>query len=100
MGKEPCEACGHESELWALERHHVVPIEVLEHAGIVESKTVRLCRNCRRELEEWYLTKVTNIAYDLKTKRFRAKSWPEMAREYEYAYHSFVEYKWHQKELE
>ena len=98
MGKEPCEACGYETELWALKKHHVVPIEVSVQAGIPESKTVKLCRDCRRELDEWYLTRVTNIAYDTKTKRFRAKSWPEMLKEYEYAYHSFVEYKWKEKE--
>lgn len=93
MGNETCQVCGQKSELWALEQHRIVPVEVAQSGGMMESGTVVLCRRCHQELEEWHLKKVTNMVYDTMAKRFRERSCSEMVKEYEYAYHSFVEYK-------
>ena len=97
MGKETCELCGHKSKLGAIQKYQVVPMEITQRGGILESRVVRLCLDCHRELTEWYSTKVANTAYDAKTKRFREKSPPEMAKEYESAYDSFMKYKQKQK---
>ena len=50
MGKETCELYGYENEVGSIEKHHVVPREVVEQAGLPESRVVRLCCNCHREL--------------------------------------------------
>jgi len=58
-----------------------------------ESQAVRLCHNCHQEVHTWYLTKATEVAYGAETKRFRAKSWLELVREYQSAFDSFAKYK-------
>ena len=93
MGKGTCELCGCNSGLEIVEKHHIVPLEITEMAGIPESKVVELCRSCLRELNRWCSFKVVDMAYDTEIKRFRAKSWLEMVKEYETAYRSFAEYK-------
>ena len=97
MEDETCQVCGYKSELGVTEKHHVVPTEVTEPGGIPRSKIVRLCRNCHRELHRWYSTRVADMVYDPEAKRFRAKSSPEMVKEYESAYESFVRFKGRQK---
>jgi len=93
VAKDTCQICKYKSELWALEQFPIIPPEVTKSAGVKESRTVLLCCSCRQELEEWYLAKVSNVVYDTMIKRFREKSFLEMIKEYEYAYHSFAEYK-------
>jgi phage host-nuclease inhibitor protein Gam len=97
--KDTCQICNYKSELWALEQYPIVPVKVTQSISTMESRTVLLCRSCRQELEEWYLTKVSNLVYDTMRKRFRERSCLEMIREYEHAYHSFVEYKRKQRGL-
>jgi len=97
MGKKACELCGHETELGAIEKHHIVPREIREQAGIRKSKIVRLCSNCRGELHRWNSTRVADMTYDTKMKRFRAKSSLEMVKEYEAAYRLFAKYKEEQR---
>ena len=93
MGEETCDLCGYVSQLQAAEIHHTVPKEVTEQAGLRDSATVRLCSNCHREVLTWYSAKVSSIAYDPITKRFRARSWLEMTNEYQSAFNSFAKYK-------
>ncbi len=93
MRKERCELCGCCIEPGYIERHHVVPTHVTEQAGLPESQTLRLCRNCHREAHTWYSAKVSDTAYDVKTKRFRAKSCLEMVKEYQATFDGFVKYK-------
>lgn len=93
MRKERCELCGCRIELGSIERHHVVPTMVTEQAGLPESRTLRLCSNCHREAHTWYSAKVSDMAYEPETKRFRAKSWVEMVKEYNSAFNSFTKYK-------
>ena len=93
MEKETCEVCGYESDLGAIESHHIVPTQVTEEAAMPRSQTVKLCCNCHREVDTWYRAKVTHMAYDPVTKQFRAKSYPEMVKEYQSAFDSFVKYK-------
>ena len=97
MRKETCELCGRKIELGFIEKNHIIPTEVTEEAGMPESKAVRLCSNCHRELRRWYSTKVTDVAYAPETRRFRTKSWTERVKEYESAYDSFIKYKRKQK---
>lgn len=93
MGKETCDLCGYRSELGAIEKHHIVPRNITERAGISESATVRLCSNCHREVSNWYSQNVAEMAYDPGTKRFRQKSPNELVKEYEAAYKVFATYK-------
>ena len=100
MGEKICELCQYESELGATEKHHVVPTGVTEQAGIPESKIVRLCCNCHREVHTWYSAKVVNLAYDPGAKRFKVKSWLEMVKEYQSAFDGFMRYKKEQKKAD
>jgi predicted HNH restriction endonuclease len=93
MGKKTCEICGKAIESGFVETHHVVPVEVTTKAGVPDSRVVTLCGDCHQEVHRWYSGKVTDMAYDPRTLKFRAKSWPEMVKEYESAYDSFVRYK-------
>lgn len=93
MQKERCELCGYSIEPGHVERHHVVPTNVTEQAGLPESQTLRLCGNCHREVNTWYLAKVSDTVYDPKTKRFRTRSWLEMAKEYESVFNGYMNYK-------
>ena len=63
MVGETCELCGYQSQLGAVEKHHIIPNEVTEQAGIPKSQTVRMCCNCRRELDTWYSGKVVKMIY-------------------------------------
>ena len=98
MEKKTCEVCGHEIELGALEEYRVVPTQLTEQASMPESRVANLCSNCHQELHKWYLTKVSDMAYDTEAKRFRTKSPLEMIREYEATFDSFVRYKQKQRE--
>jgi len=91
--KKACELCGREVEPRAMEKHHIVPTEVREQAGIRRAKIVRLCSDCYAELHKWYSAKVLDSTYDTKMKRFRSKSPPEMVKEYEAAYRVFAKYR-------
>lgn len=98
MAEKTCQLCGCEVELKSIERHHVVPREIAEQAGIRRSKIVRLCPDCRQELQRWYEAKVADMTYDTKFKRFRGRSPLEMVKEYEMAYRLFARYKKSQQE--
>lgn len=93
MRKEGCELCGSRVDPGHIERHHVVPTHVTGQAGLPESQTLRLCRDCHREVHAWYSARVSDTAYDIKTKRFRTRSWLEMAKEYNSAFDSYMKYK-------
>ena len=97
MGKELCEVCECEGETGVAEKHHIIPIEVTQQAGMPESQTLELCGNCHRELHRWYSTKVADMTYDASIKRFRVKSYGEMVQEYHSVFDSFVKYKKEQK---
>jgi len=93
MEDESCELCGFASQLGAVEKHHIVLIEVTGQAGMPKSQTIKLCCNCHREVHTWYSTKVIDKVYDPEVLRFRARSWLEMVKEYQAAFNSFVKYK-------
>lgn len=97
MGGEICELCGYINQPGATVIHRIVPKEVTEPAGIPESATVVLCPKCQQEIRSWYSRKVFNMTYDDAAKQFRAKSYPEMVKEYQSAFNSFVKYKKEQK---
>ena len=98
MGKETCELCGYRSEVGTIEQHHIVPTKVTGQAGVPESATIKLCRNCHSEVHTWYSQNVFDMVYDAATKRFRQKSVGEMIKEYEAAYKVFAAYKRGQRE--
>ena len=93
MLEEICEICGCRSQLGATEKHHTIPLEVTEEAGMPESQTLRMCLNCRLELDKWYSAEVAKMVYDTKMQRFRYKTSVEMVQEYQSAFNSFVNYK-------
>ena len=93
MPKEECELCGCQIELGLVEKHHVVPTDVTEQAGLPESQTLRLCSDCHREAHSWYSATVSDMEYEPKIKRFRNKLPLEMVREYEFAFNSFMKRK-------
>ena len=93
MKAKTCELCGGKIDLGWIEKHHIVPLEVTQQAGLPESRIVTLCHNCHQELHNWYSAKVVDMAYDTKRKRFEPKSWSEMFTEYESTFDSFVNYK-------
>ena len=92
-GKYTCELCGQEARPDTLENHPIVPGEIIEQAGVQGPGTVKLCVNCRRELDRWYSKKVSSMTYDESRRGFREKTPPEMVREYETAYRLFARYK-------
>ena len=93
MEQESCKVCGYRSQLGAIEKHHIVPTEVTEQAGLPASQIIRVCCNCHREVHTWCSIRVSNMAYDPRSKRFRAKAWLEIVEEWRSAYQSFVTYK-------
>ena len=97
--KETCEVCRCVSNLGAVAPHHLIPKSVTKQAGVPESAAISLCGNCHFELHTWYRTKVTDMVYDPKTKRFRAKSWDEKVRDYESAFKGFKKYKDEQRKI-
>ena len=99
MRTKTCQLCGYEDELGSIKKYHVVPQEITEQAGIQESRMARLCPNCQQELHKWYSTKVANMTYDTRMKRFRPKSPLEMVKEYETAFAIFSKYKGEQKKV-
>ena len=99
MGRDACEICGYQSQLGAIEKHHIIPIEVTEEAGIQKSQTVDLCCNCHREVHAWYSAKVMDIAYDPASQRFKDKSSLETVKAFQAAFNSFSKYKNEQKKL-
>ena len=93
MGDETCEVCGYQSQLGAVEKHYVIPNDVTQQAGISESHTIRMCCNCRRELDIWYSAKVARMVYDTRLPQFRYKTSVEMVQEYESVFKGFLDYK-------
>ena len=93
MVKNACQLCRREVESGVLERHYVVPKEIIEQAGIPRSKIARLCPDCHKELQRWYASNVADMTYDNGIKRFRARSPLEMVKEYEIVYQRFARYK-------
>ena len=93
MRKEICELCGNRIEPRYIERHHVIPTQVTEQAGLPESQTLMLCSDCHREMQKWYSAKVSDMTYDSKTKRFRNRSWLEIVKEYRSAFNSLMKYR-------
>ncbi|MFC1941136.1 hypothetical protein ACFLWL_01820 [Chloroflexota bacterium] len=93
MGKKGCQVCGRDDETTVIEKHYIVPREVMQQAGIPGSRIVRLCCDCRRELLKWCSTKVADMTYDTRLQSFRMKPPLEMVKEYEFAYKMFIKYK-------
>jgi hypothetical protein len=85
-----CQVCGHISPLGFLIVHHIVPEHFIRQLDITDSKTVELCLGCHRAVHDLYARKTISIPYDPMTKRFRPKTVPEIAREYETTYEDFA----------
>jgi uncharacterized protein with PIN domain len=88
-----CQLCGSEVDSQSIEKHYVVPKEVMEQARIRRAKIARLCPKCNAELRNWYNAKIANTTYDTQIKQFRQKLPAEMVKEYESAYNRFARYK-------
>ncbi len=93
MPNDACDLCLCEVELGETVIYNVVPHEVAVKAGLPASKAVKLCARCCREVEAWYLKRVSDITYDWGSKQFVPKTPSDMVKEYEAAYAAFVRYK-------
>ena len=93
MREGTCELCGQKGGSGTANEYHIVPSGIIEQAGITAVQTVRLCHNCHSELQRWYSIKVTDMAYDIATKQFRAKPYLEVVKEYHDAFNAFAKYK-------
>ena len=93
MGEEICELCGYRSQLEAVGKHHVIPHELTEQAGIPKPQVLKMCCNCRRELDTWYSAKVAKMVYDTVAQQFRYKTSVEMVEEYQSVFNGFADFK-------
>ena len=93
MKEESCKLCGYLSRLGTIEKHHIVPTEVTEQAGMPHSPTIRLCANCHREIHTWYSMKVAKIAYQPESKRFELKPFSEQIKDYKSVFNTFKKHK-------
>jgi hypothetical protein len=94
-----CKLCGAEVESRSIEKHYVVPREVMEQARMRRAKIIRVCPKCNAELRNWYNAKVARTTYDTQIKQFRQRLPAEMVKEYEGAYNRFAKYKKTQRQL-
>ncbi len=88
-----CQLCGSEVDSRSIEKHYVVPKEIMEQARMRRAKIIRLCPKCNTELRNWYNAKIATTTYDTQIKQFRARLPAEMVKEYEGAYNRFAKYK-------
>ncbi len=91
--KETCELCGYTSILEAVKECPIVPNDIARAAGTPKSQTIKMCCNCRGELDTWVSAKVATTVYDIGTQRFRCRTHTEMVKEYQSVFNAFVDYK-------
>ena len=80
-----------------MEECPVVPNDITRAAGVPKSSTVKLCRNCHRELDAWFSAKVAKMVYDIGIQRFRDRTRTEMLKEYQSVFNTFADYKKRQR---
>jgi hypothetical protein len=93
MAEETCDLCGYTSILGAVEECSIVPNDIARAAGMPKSQTIRMCCNCRRELDTWFSAKVAKMVYDIGMQRFRYRTHTEMIKEYQSVFNAFVDYR-------
>ena len=93
MAEESCELCGYISIFGAVEECSSVPNDIAEAASKPKSQPVRMCCNCRKELDTWYSAKVAKMVYDAGMQQFRHRTPAETVEEYQSAFSGFVNYK-------
>jgi len=93
MAEETCDLCGYTSILGAVEECSIVPNDIARAAGMPKSQTIRMCHNCRRELDTWFSAKVGKMVYDIGMQRFRYRTQTEMVKEYQSVFNAFVDYR-------
>ena len=93
MAEETCELCSYTSKLGAVEQCPIVPNDIAQAAGMPKSQTMRMCCNCRRELDTWFSAKVAKMVYDVGTQQFRYRTRAEMVVEYQSVFNAFFDYK-------
>ena len=93
MVEETCDLCGYTSILGPVEECSIVPNDIARAAGMPKSQTIRMCCNCRRELDTWFSAKVAKMVYDIGMQRFRYRTHTEMVKEYQSAFNAFVDYR-------
>ena len=93
MKEETCELCGYTSILGTVEQCLIVPNDITQAAGIPRSQTMRMCCNCRMELNTWFSSKVAEMVYDIGMQKFRYRTRAEMVKEYQSVFSAFVDYK-------
>jgi hypothetical protein len=93
IDKNLCEICGSRTEPAAMVSYRIVPDDIAENAGISDVAVVKLCPDCRRDLDRWYSRNVSATTYDESRRSFRSRTPQEMVREYEVSFRAFVRYR-------
>jgi len=93
VAEKKCQVCENRVDPEDVEKHHIVPKNLTDDAGIPESQTIQLCANCHQEVHAWYTARVRHTEYDAGTRRFRTKSYLEMVNEYQTVFSDFMKYK-------
>ena len=88
-----CQLCGKDVDSRSIQKHYVIPKEILEQARIKRARIIRVCPDCGNELQNWYNTKVDRNTFDAQIKKFRERLPVEMVKEYEGAYNRFARFK-------
>jgi heterodisulfide reductase subunit B len=88
-----CQLCGNEVEARSIQKHSVIPKEIMEQARMRRAKIIRLCPKCYAELQNWYKAKVAATTFDTQIKKFRQRLPAEMVKEYQAAYNRFARFK-------
>lgn len=86
-----CEFCQKSHPATHMIKHHIVPEDIVVKVGLERDRIVELCFSCHRALHNWNNRNVSWVYHDEKTRRHKAKSLAEIAREYESAYWKFME---------
>ena len=88
-----CQLCGEDVDSGSIQKHYVVPKEIMEQARMKRARIIRVCPTCGNELQNWYDAKVDKNTFDAQIKRFRERLPAEMVKEYESAYNRFARFK-------
>ena len=95
--EKQCEICRTSYPSRRLIDHHIVPEDIVQKASLPRDRTIELCFSCHRSLHNWNAHNVSWVRHESEAKRHRAKSLAEVAKEYESAYSSFIEYEFKQR---
>ena len=93
MAEEICDICGYRSYLGAVQKHQIIPGNITCAANVSEPQTIKMCYNCRRELDMWYSIKIVEMTFDAKVPCYRYKTPLELLEHYRKVFAGFKNHK-------